>query len=563
MQRSGCFLAIVYVWSKTMKDTYSTTFREALINNKFPIVMTLLFTVVAGTGMYHHEMWRDEFEIFMIMRDIPDFFALFPDIRPLPNLYLALVYAVVKLCPYPAVFQMFHLLIITIAVFIFNKYSPFNYYQKILFTLSYFVLFEYGIISREYSMALLLLFLSVFLITRRKQNYILISCSLFLLANHHLYGVFMSLSLLIYIGLHLKNRAGSFSSQEKKQLIISSVLLIITSLVLAVQYVVLIKFNRYSAIFGQAPYFMTLRSIWNVFFPLPDIAGMHFWNTNYLSFPIYYSKHSAVSQFITTVNIAAVSLSVFILLLSISILSKKLPVLITFIINCALQLTFLQYLSVFFIRYQGMLFIIFIYHYWLLSYSDEKLFWPSSYKLADFFSKSVFIPARKFGGPLITFILLIQFCVGLLFYIQDIRYPFSASSAAAKYIKEQKLNDNIIVGYFDYAMQPISAHLNQKIFYPQTGEFQTHVVWLNRNRKEIISQDEILESATRLLYKNKKNVLLILNSPLLDFQKQPIVHASIINNIKLKYLNEFKKTMVDDEVYFLYLIYSDVYSSHR
>jgi hypothetical protein len=49
--------------------------------SRFPTIITLSFLVIAGFGVYHHEMWRDELEIFMEMRDAPDFFSLFPDIQ--------------------------------------------------------------------------------------------------------------------------------------------------------------------------------------------------------------------------------------------------------------------------------------------------------------------------------------------------------------------------------------------------------------------------------------------------------------------------------------------------
>jgi hypothetical protein len=160
-------------------------------SSRFPTAVTLLFLAFAGFGIYNHEMWRDELEIFMEMRDAPGFLALFPDIQPLPNLYLFLLYSLIKLWPNPAIFQIFHLLVITSAVFIFNKYSPFNHLQKIFFTFSYFVLFEYGIISREYSMLLLFVFFLVSLVTSKKQNFILIALAMVILANHHLYGVFV------------------------------------------------------------------------------------------------------------------------------------------------------------------------------------------------------------------------------------------------------------------------------------------------------------------------------------------------------------------------------------
>lgn len=524
---------------------------------RFACLLTLFFAAVVALGMYNHEMWRDEYEIFMEMRDTPGFFALFPDIQPAPNLYYSLLYPVIKLWPYPAAFQIFHFAVITAAVFVFNRYSPFTKLQKAFFTFSYFVLFEYGIISRDYSMLLLLLFLVIYLVTREKQNYVLIAVGLFLLSNHHIYGVFLSISLFTYLVIHLIKRAEKLSQEEKKKLVLAGIVLITGSLYLLVQYFLSMKFNRFSGTFGHAPLFMTIRSIWNAFFPIPDVTDMHFWNTNILAFPYAYGKKTVAAEFISAGNILAFIFSILVFLANFIILSRRLPVLAAFLVNFSLHLVFLQYLSVFFVRYQGPLFLIFIYCYWLLRHADKKPLSGSSEKPPRILDNSFFVHTRKFASLYVTFVLFIHFCAGLFSYVQDARYPFTASDKAAEYIKKRQLDQNLMVGYIDYVAQTISGHLNQRIFYPQSGEFGTHVRWLDPNRKDFLPPYDVIEAATRLHNENKKNILLILNIPLLDDQMNPIRRISLYNNAKLMYLNEFTESIVADETFFLYLIYHD------
>jgi hypothetical protein len=521
---------------------------------RFPAFLTLLFLVIAGFGIYHHEMWRDELEIFMEMRDTPGFLALFPDVQPLPNIYLSMLYLLIRLWPHPATFQIFHLLVITLAVFIFNKYSPFNRLQKILFTFSYFILFEYGIISREYSMLLLLVFLLMYLIRRENHNYVIIALVLFFLANHHLYGAFVSVSIFIYEALHIANRAKELTGKEKKHLVIAGLLLVIACFYVIPQYFLLLKWNRYAESFGQAPLFMTIRSVWNAFLPIPGTTGMNFWNTNILPFPHLYDKSAVAAQFLSAGNIIAAAASLLILIFAIVIFSRKFPVLIIFLINTSLQLIFLQYLSVFYVRYQGPLLITFMYNYWLLPYADEKLNWRAVDSVAAVFSKSFVVQMRRLASPFITVILLVQFCVGLFCYAQDVRYPFTASYEAARYIKEQNLNDTIMVGYMDFVAQTISAHLGQRIYYPQKGDFGTHVAWMDRNRHETLPQDDILASAVRMHYETKRNVLLILNIPLLDPLQRPVEHLPLYGGSNLTFLKGFTDSIVPDELFFLYLI---------
>jgi hypothetical protein len=129
---------------------------------------------------------------------------------------------------------------------------------------------------------------------------------------------------------------------------------------------------------------MTLRSVWNAFVPIPEIAGMQFWNTNILPFPQLYGKQAMAAEFITAGNMTAVAVSIFFLLAGVIIFSKKLPVLIVFLANTAVHLAFLQYMSVFYVRYQGILLMIFIYNYWLLSYSDTDLPFAAFRRISDF-----------------------------------------------------------------------------------------------------------------------------------------------------------------------------------
>ena len=529
-------------------------------DTRFASLLTVLYAAIAALGMYNHEMWRDEFEIFMKMRDIPNFLALFPNIQPAPNLYYSLLYPIVKLWPHPAVYQIFHLAVITAAVFIFNRYSPFTKLQKVFFSFSYFVLFEYGIISREYSMLMLLLFFLIYLITKEKQNFIFIAGGLFLLSNHHIYGVFFSLGIVTYLILKLGKKTKEFSLKKKKELGLAAILLVSGALYIFGQYFLSMKFNRYADIFGKAPVFMTMRSIWNAFFPVPDVSDMHFWNTNILAFPHLYAKDAAAAEFISAGNILAFMISIFVFLASLIIFSRKIPVLAAFLVNFMLHLIFLQYLSVFYVRYQGPLFMIFIYSYWLLCSSNDEL--PASCnsnRPPGFFEKSFFVNTRKFVSPYVTFLLFVQFCAGIFCYVQDARYPFTASYAAAKYIRQQKLENITMAGYVDYVAQAISGHLNQRIYYPQSGESGTYVNWLNENRSESISVDEVIESAVRLSYQKNQDILLILNSPILVAEEKPLKYASLYRakdqTISIKYLDEFTDTIVPDEQYFLYLIY--------
>lgn len=240
---------------------------------------------------------------------------------------------------------------------------------------------------------------------------------------------------------------------------------------------------------------------------------------------------------------------------SIVVFSKKTAVLAAYLVNTFLQLAFLQYRTGFYVRYQGPLFLIFMYSYWLVQQPDNRPEKQVQGSLARLFERPFFRIVRMAVSPFMTAVLSVQFAAGIFCYAQDVRYPFSASAEAARYMKEQRLEDLIIVGQTDFITQPISGYLNRKIYYPQKGDFGTHVIWMDSSRKNTVSVDGILLSAIGLYQSSGKNVLLVMHTPLRDEQQNPLRDMHIFDGIGLKYLKEFTVTIVPDEKYYLYLMY--------
>jgi hypothetical protein len=520
---------------------------------KFAITLTILFSIVAGIGMHRHEMWRDELEIFM---KVTANISLFKISYYSSIVYYSFLKVILNLFPHPAIaYQICHLLFITMAVFIFNRYSPFSYLQKALFTFSYFILFEYGIISRAYSFTVLLMFIAIYLITRKKQNYILIAIVLLVLANHRLFGLFASISLAVYALLHIVNKFKSktFYPGQRRQFFIALGLFIVGWGLISAQYYILKFTGPGFTTAGPAPYYMTIRTIWNAFVPIPEITNYHFWNTNIIPFPLGYPKN--IDFEIEYKNIVTAIISVGIFIISIVMFSKKIPVLITFTLHTLLQLLFLQYVSVHFTRYQGYLFIIFMYNCWLLYHSDETVHFSLMNPIVRFLNKPFLVSIRRPAVHFVTFFLLFQFAAGVFAYYKDIKHPFTASYNAAEFIRANGLEEHIIVGYIDYIVQPIAALLNREIYYPQIDGFGTYVDWGNASRYKPCTTNKVLDSAVQLLCERNKNVLLILSSRLLRNNK-PVERHLVTEGIEIRKIGEFRETIVGNEKYFMYEVYS-------
>ncbi len=157
--------------------------------------LVLVFFVLSFVGILNHEMWRDETQAWLIARDSSTLTDLYENLKfeGHPALWHLCLFIITKFTHNPFAMQFFHILIATAIVWIFVKLSPFNILQKTLFTFSYFPFFEYNLISRNYNLALLFVFIFCYLFTKKKRNYILLFSSLALLANTNVYGLLICL----------------------------------------------------------------------------------------------------------------------------------------------------------------------------------------------------------------------------------------------------------------------------------------------------------------------------------------------------------------------------------
>lgn len=525
----------------------------------FTITSAYVFSVLIG--MYHHELWRDE--IFGYSTIFYNDFLKYNGPKGCFDLnciiYNSALFALVHLFPSYRIFQLFHLLIVALAVYIFNRHSPFSYVQKIFFTFSYFILFEYGIIARWYGFFILTLFILLYLLTRKEKNYILISIFLLVLASHTISTAIFAASLTIYILIHIINGSRTLlTSKIKRQLIISS-FIFFTGIILVIFQYAYIYSNQGQLfnVYGHIPIFMTIRTIWSSYIPIPDFSiGGAFWNTNILPFPITYPQSYNVVDLITSTNIVAVVVSVLIILCCLLIYSKKLPVLLTYIFNTVVYFVFIHiFFRQHFVRHIGLLFIIFVYCSWLYRYSDEYIRLPFfniprleirflNSKLVD----TIFV-------LLVTIIFFLQFISGVLTYQKLFQYQFTKSWETAEYLRKN-YDDYVLVGAFDYAVQPIAAILNKDIFFPQTNRFSKIVEYFGVNRNPKPDIRDILQKSSHIVTYNNKKVLIILNIEIRGPNGIPISSATLLNNMLLKKIKSFEGDIIQpDEQYYLYELF--------
>ena len=142
-------------------------------------------------------MWRDEIQAWLLARDSTSIFNLFANLKyeGHPGLWHLCLMPLSRITHSPVVMQMFHLLITGVAVYLFVRYAPFNWFQKLLFCFGYFVLYEYAIVARNYALGLLLITVFCVLFKERYKRFIWVGCVLFLLAHTSVHALIIAIAI--------------------------------------------------------------------------------------------------------------------------------------------------------------------------------------------------------------------------------------------------------------------------------------------------------------------------------------------------------------------------------
>ncbi|ARV61978.1 hypothetical protein BZZ01_28135 [Nostocales cyanobacterium HT-58-2] len=501
----------------------------------FTFLLVSVFLIVSLIGIINHEMWRDELQAWMIARDSSSLRELFNNLKDEghPGLWHTCLYIITRFTHNPTAMQFFHLLVATLVIYIFVEYSPFNKLQKLLFTFGYFPFFEYSIISRNYNLGVLFLFLFCKIFITRHHSYLLLSILLSLMLNTNVYVMILgsSLAITLYFEYILNRSQNSFYTGTKKD-IVFSIIIFILGLILALSQLL-----RVSTVSVTAPvdnnqvitHFHliinsikkiadTISLISNSYIPIPQIVNYHFWNSNI---------------FVTIPKISLL-FSITLLFLAICIFIRKPVVLFLYLIGNfgILSFTYIKFWGQ--LRHHGHLFILFIVCLWLCNYYNN---FENNFHL--FKKINIFLVSQK--DNFITSILIIHFLAGCFAFSMDLAYPFSASKDVANFINKNNLNNALIVGSRDYTVSPLAALLDKKIYYPESDTFGSFIVW---SQRKTLESQQVFEKVNKIAMLTKNNILLVLNSPV-DAKRQ---------DLKISQLSNFNKSIVADEQYYLYLV---------
>ena len=179
---------------KNLSELYDKSYHK---NNVFEIVLIIIFAVITLIGILNHAMWRDELNGWLIARDSYSFINFFDNIKyeGHPLIWYVCLWFLNQITGNPLAMQFFHWFIAIASVSIFVIFSPFTKTQKILFIFGYLPLYEYSVISRNYGIGVLSIFIFCACFKTRHNSYLPLALILAIMANTNAYCLLISLAL--------------------------------------------------------------------------------------------------------------------------------------------------------------------------------------------------------------------------------------------------------------------------------------------------------------------------------------------------------------------------------
>src|SRR5262249_46911057 len=136
----------------------STTATQVLVPRRLSLLWLLLPATLGVVGIFHHEWWRDEAYTWLVAGSSNTPIELFRNLgfNGHPRAFYILVWLLRQISPNPLSLAISNLGFALAAMFLFSRSAPVTRFQACLFSLSFYPLYQYGIIVRSYSLLIFL-----------------------------------------------------------------------------------------------------------------------------------------------------------------------------------------------------------------------------------------------------------------------------------------------------------------------------------------------------------------------------------------------------------------------
>ncbi|GAB4020428.1 hypothetical protein [Spirosoma koreense] len=408
-------------------------------------VLFLLYALAIGWVLWEHEMWRDELQSWgiAVSADTPADLIQNARYEGHPLLWFVLLWPITKLWSNPVAMQIFHGCLALASAYLILFRSPFTTLEKALILFSYYFIYEYAAISRNYQIGVLLICSICVLWKNPAQNLLKISLLLFLLFQTNVFAFLVGLALAIGLlaeEFYARRLWPLRPTQFLAALIIVGGMFLTTRSVPPADSSFL---NEWSAGFNRGTLFFALAGIAHGFLPITDFSVHQFWNYSFVPFGL------------------AVKLTLGGILLLLAIVSMPRERVALLVLGTALLFLFVFTYE----KPRGLL-----RHFGHYTLALVAAYWIQGVKR----------PAHEFHrlslGYFGVLILLIQVLAGLNAWYRDVRYPFSRARDVAAHLR-QHYPKMAVSGVFQDNLTAVRWYLQKPIYYLDVGAYRPFVLF--------------------------------------------------------------------------------------
>ena len=488
-----------------------------------------IFIVVGLFAAFHHSLWRDEMQGWLVAWKSDSWTSLWVNNAPSghPVLWSALIYSVKGLTNTPLSMQLLHWLLGSLALFVFWRWNPLPKWQKVIFTFGYFPFWEYYLICRHYVLAELLIFLFCSFFHYRRKSYILSSVLIGLLFNTHAFSWSLGFAACVVLCVEWftdSQQRKTYKNQKYWSFDLAISLIILVSLALFAAFS-LIQVKE-SVDFISGP--LDLRHAFRV---LGRLFGGYF-----LIIP---NSDQWLDLILCSLIICGA------LVITVSFLRRSNAALIFFLsgITFLLLFNYNLYLGIG-SRHYGYYYLILISSVWLSLHPEEQI---------NKINNKIFnIDISKVFNALLTFCLAIHFAAGVHRTLYDFYVPYSAGKETANYIKEMGWSEQVMFGTRDVEVTTVSGYLDRDIFYPELNSFGSYAQW---NKRKSVNRSETLTHIQSFFVKYPEtNRLLVILSKGSAFSEMRPGDKKSYGSLSITADKKFERSWVNPERFYLYWV---------
>lgn len=488
--------------------------------------VTTVFTVLAVWGVKHHEIWLDEAHHWMIATHSQSLRELWLNTRyeGHPRLWNALLFILARFTHSVEAMQLLHVGISAAGVMFFVRYAPFSPAIRTLVPFSYFILFEYTIVSRSYGLMFLALTATFIVLTRPILRIWLLLLVLVILASTHLFGLFAACVIVLVMA---GDRARLLEVHGRPAVLAATALFSGVALVTFVTC--LPPSDHFFGKLADGPLLsvgkaarlgtLVLRGLVHV----PDVRTEHFWNSNLLA-----------SSKVVSVPLALVAAALPVVVLQRDRRSLFFFYGVTAQVGAFLLFTRVPPAT----RYFGMVFLTLLFARWM------AIAWPVRSTGDAGRRVTVALPWPRWSERMLILILCLQCGATAVVYAEDLRRPFSRAKDVAAFIARSHAEEPVLVAPH-YVAPALAAYLDRPVYFIENRELRAFCRW---NTDPFIATDpQIVNRALEYLRKAGVAQGVLVTDHRLPVGLQPTAPA-----LRLTLLGVFGGAIVQAENYFVY-----------